>query len=149
MRRPRTVHTSVVKKSAASSGSQCAPMKVRHAIGRSRPGGMPPVFKVGAIVERLGLDAPGFERTLDSRVFRRRPRSPWVNQRLNARLQTGRLRPPGYARHLTDWCVGCPNRCVSDGFRGGSTSSSRPRDSHHAVRVSGRGATAINALRSG
>jgi hypothetical protein len=40
----RTVHTSVVKKSAANRARQWARKNVRHVMGRSRLGGMPCSF---------------------------------------------------------------------------------------------------------
>ena len=49
---PRTVQTSVVKKSAAIRAGQCARRNVRQIIGRSRLGGMPSAFRMLAIVDR-------------------------------------------------------------------------------------------------
>ena len=48
---PRAVHTSVVKKSAATSAGQCACTNVCQVIGRCRPGGMASPRRMRAIVE--------------------------------------------------------------------------------------------------
>ncbi len=52
---PVAVHieSAVVKKSAANSACQWARKNVRHAIGRSRLGGMPCSFRIFAIVDRV------------------------------------------------------------------------------------------------
>jgi hypothetical protein len=56
--KPRAVHTSLVKKSAATSAGQCAWMNVRQVMGRCRLGGMPAARRMRAIVAATGQIRP-------------------------------------------------------------------------------------------